>query len=60
MALFTEAEAREVLAGLLPVLDEIVAVRADVVELSPPSTVGRRPPSAGCRRPRPRRPASTS
>jgi hypothetical protein len=34
MGLFTPAEARAELARLRPVLDEIVAVRADVVELN--------------------------
>lgn len=33
MGLFTVEEAREVLAGLLPVLDEIVRLRADAAEL---------------------------
>jgi hypothetical protein len=46
MALFTEAEASQVLAELRPVLDELVAVRADAVELSaalaggPPTALG--------------------
>jgi hypothetical protein len=34
MGLFTLAEARSELAALRPILDEIVAVRADMVELS--------------------------
>ncbi len=47
MGLFTVVEARTELARLRPVLDEIVAVRADVVELNaalnaggPPTTLG--------------------
>jgi hypothetical protein len=34
MGLFTVAEAREALAALRPVLDELVAVRADAAELA--------------------------
>ncbi|GAB2992891.1 DUF2203 family protein [Saccharothrix stipae] len=34
MALFSVPEAREELAGLLPVLTEIVAIRADAAELA--------------------------
>ena len=47
MGLFTVAQARAELAQLLPLLDELVVVRADVVELSaaltdggPPTTLG--------------------
>jgi hypothetical protein len=47
MGLFTVAEARAELTGLLPVLLEVVTVRADVVELAaaltdggPPTTLG--------------------
>ena len=45
-ALFTVEEARAELAGLLPVLDEVVALRADAAELAltsphgPPSPLG--------------------
>jgi hypothetical protein len=44
--LFTVAEARELLAGLRPVLDELVVLRADAAELAaagrggPPSALG--------------------
>lgn len=34
MSVFTVAEARETLAGLLPTLDEIVVVRADAAQLA--------------------------
>ncbi|HET9944459.1 MAG TPA: DUF2203 domain-containing protein [Actinomycetes bacterium] len=46
MPLFTVEEARAELAGLLPVLDEVVALRADAAELAvtpsdgPPSPLG--------------------
>ena len=50
-ALFTLAEAREVLADLRPVLDELVALRADAAELAaavrggPPTRLGGLPES---------------
>jgi hypothetical protein len=47
MGLFTVAEARQELARLLPVLDEIVTVRADMVELSAALTGGGRPTPLG-------------
>lgn len=49
MALFTLDEARQVLADLRPVLEELVALRADAAELAAalrdgaPSPLGRRP-----------------
>lgn len=47
MGLFTVSQARAELAGLRPVLDEIVAVRADMVELSAALTPGGEPTSLG-------------
>ena len=47
MGLFTVAEARAELARLRPVLDEIVAVRADVVELAAALTPGGPPTALG-------------
>ena len=47
MGLFTVAEARQELARLMPVLDEIVAVRADMVELSAALATGGRPTPLG-------------
>ncbi|GGQ62894.1 DUF2203 domain-containing protein [Couchioplanes azureus] len=47
MGLFTPAEAREELARLRPVLDEIVVVRADMVELTAALTVGGEPTPLG-------------
>ncbi len=47
MGLFTPAEARLELARLRPVLDEIVAVRADMVELSAALTPGGTPTDLG-------------
>ncbi len=46
MALFTVAEARQVLADLRPLLDELIRVRADAAELAaagrggPPTSLG--------------------
>ena len=47
MALFTPDEARAELAALRPVLDQIVALRADAVELAAATTPGGRPTSLG-------------
>ena len=47
MGLFTPAEARTALARLRPVLDEIVVVRADMVELSAALTPGGTPTDLG-------------
>ena len=47
MGLFTPAEARVELARLRPVLDEIVVVRADMVELSAALTPGGTPTDLG-------------
>jgi hypothetical protein len=47
MGLFTPAEARAELAGLRPVLDEIVTVRADMVELSAALVPGGEPTTLG-------------
>ena len=61
MGLFTLREAREELAALRPVLDELVVVRADAAELAASlSTVGAPPTSAACRSSRPHRPGSTT
>ncbi len=47
MGLFTLAEARTELARLRPVLDELVVVRADVVELAAATTPGGEPTGLG-------------
>ena len=47
MALFTVAEARAEIAKLLPVLDEIVQVRADMVELTAALSEAATPTSLG-------------
>jgi hypothetical protein len=47
MGLFTVSQARAELAKLQPVLDEIVAVRADMVELSAALTPGGEPTPLG-------------
>ena len=47
MGLFTVAEAREELSRLRPVLDELVAVRADAAELAASLTVGGTPSRLG-------------
>jgi hypothetical protein len=47
MGLFTVDEAREELARLRPVLDEIVAVRADAAELAAARTPGGTPTDLG-------------
>ncbi|MCA2215961.1 DUF2203 domain-containing protein [Jidongwangia harbinensis] len=47
MGLFTPAEARTELARLRPLLDEIVAVRADVVELAAAVNGGGAPTALG-------------
>ncbi len=47
MGLFTVSQARAELARLLPVLDELVAVRADMVELSAALTPGGTPSALG-------------
>jgi len=47
MGLFTPAEARAELARLRPVLDELVTVRADVVELAAALTDGGEPSALG-------------
>ena len=47
MGLFTVAEAREELSRLRPVLDELVAVRADAAELAAALTVGGTPSRLG-------------
>jgi hypothetical protein len=47
MGLFTVAEARAELARLRPVLDELVALRADAAELTVSLTPGGRPTALG-------------
>lgn len=47
MPLFTLAEARAELEGLLPVLDEVVALRADAAELAAAVAPGGRATSLG-------------
>jgi hypothetical protein len=47
MGLFTVEQAREELARLMPVLEEIVAVRADMVELTAALTPGGTPSDLG-------------
>lgn len=47
MGLFTVAEAREQLRALRPVLEELVAVRADAAELTASLTFGGTPSSLG-------------
>lgn len=47
MGLFTVAEARSVLTGLLPALSELVVVRADAAELSAALSPGGRPSPLG-------------
>ncbi|WP_433716909.1 DUF2203 domain-containing protein [Actinoplanes sp. CA-051413] len=47
MGLFTPAQARIELARLRPVLDELVVVRADMVELSAALAVGGTPTALG-------------
>ena len=47
MGLFTREQARRELDGLRPVLDELVVVRADVVELSAALTAGGPPTALG-------------
>jgi hypothetical protein len=47
MGLFTPAEARLELARLRPALDEIIVVRADMVELSAALTPGGEPTALG-------------
>ena len=47
MGLFTVAEAREELSKLLPVLDELVALRADAAELAASLTFGAAPSPLG-------------
>jgi hypothetical protein len=47
MGLFTVAEARAELARLRPVLEEIVALRADAAELGASLTVGATPSALG-------------
>ena len=47
MALFTVAEARQELARLLPVLDEVVRLRADVAELAGALRAGTASPLGG-------------
>lgn len=47
MALFTVDEARAELARLLPVLDEVVALRADAAELAAAATPGGSPSRLG-------------
>jgi hypothetical protein len=47
MGLFTVAEAREELSRLHPVLDELVAVRADAAELAASLTIGGPPSRLG-------------
>jgi hypothetical protein len=49
MGLFTLSEARSELARLRPVLDEIVVVRADLVELTAAIAVGGEPSALGGR-----------
>jgi len=47
MALFTVADARAVLAELLPVLEEVVALRADAAELAAAQMPGGAPSGLG-------------
>ena len=47
MGLFTVDQAREELARLLPVLDELVALRADAAELAASLAPGGRPTALG-------------
>jgi hypothetical protein len=47
MGLFTPAQARSELARLRPVLDELIVVRADMVELSAALTTGGEPTPLG-------------
>jgi hypothetical protein len=47
MGLFTVGEARQEIARLRPVLDELVLVRADVVELAAAVSTGARHPLGG-------------
>jgi hypothetical protein len=47
MGLFTLSEARDEIARLRPVLDELVLVRADVVELAAAVSTGARHPLGG-------------
>jgi hypothetical protein len=47
MGLFTLQQARTELTRLLPVLDELVVVRADMVELSAALSVGGEPTVLG-------------
>src|SRR6187402_1505216 len=47
MGLFTPAQARAELTGLLPVLTELITVRADVVELAAALTDGGPPTDLG-------------
>jgi hypothetical protein len=47
MGLFTLAQARTELAGLRPLLDELIVVRADVVELAAALTTGGEPTDLG-------------
>ncbi|QUQ72266.1 DUF2203 domain-containing protein [Kutzneria sp. CA-103260] len=47
MGLFTFGQARDELARLLPVLDEIVALRADAAEVAASLAPGGRPTSIG-------------
>src|SRR5207302_1464024 len=47
MGLFTVAEAREELSRLRPVLNELIAVRADAAELAASLTAGGPPSSLG-------------
>jgi len=47
MGLFTLAQARRELARLRPLLDELVVVRADVVELAAALTTGGEPTTLG-------------
>jgi hypothetical protein len=47
MGLFTVEEARAELAGLLPVLDEVVALRADAAELAAAQSPGGRATALG-------------
>jgi arsenite methyltransferase len=47
MGLFTVSEARAELAGLRPLLDELIVVRADAVELAASLTAGGEPTALG-------------
>ena len=47
MGLFTVSQARKELAGLRPLLDELVVVRADAVELAASLTAGGEPTTLG-------------